>query len=345
MPNLSTIQTKEERRVLRAFRDAVQSIKDQATLQEIVRLLEAGNVDGVIELLQLDQATFQPLEETIREAYRTGGLTGAEQIGTIPTPLGGIAARFNLALPGAAQWLAQMSSRLVTEIFDDQRQMVRERLTDALNRGINPRQSALDLIGRVDRGTGKRVGGFLGLTTRQAEWVAKARQELESLDPNYLTRALRDKRFDSSVRKAINDGKPLSADQVNRIITQLQNRTQRYRGQVIARTESINALRAGQFEAIKQAAIKGDIDPRDVTKGWDSSSDARTREDHLLMEATYKKNPIGLESAFIAPDSSRMLFPGDTSLGASAKETIQCRCKAVYRIDFAGQLRRVEGFG
>ena len=129
------------------------------------------------------------------------------------------------------------------------------------------------------------------------------------------------------------------------MITAMQARTQQYRGQVIARTESINALRAGQFEAIKQAAIKGDIDPRDVSKAWDSSSDARTREDHLLMEATYRDNPIGLESAFIAPDGSRLLYPGDWSLGASGAQTIQCRCKAVYRIDFAGSLRRVEGFG
>lgn len=344
--NLLSIQTAEERRVLRAFRQAIQSVRDQAVIQEIVRLLEVGNVDGVIELLQLDEATFQPVSEAIREAYKKGGITTAEdQIISVPTEIGTVAARFNMALPTATQWLANLSSRLITEVFDEQRQMVRERLTEAVTRGINPRQSALDLIGRIDQRTGKRVGGFIGLTSRQAEWVARARDELESLNPNYLTRALRDKRFDSTVRKAIDEGKPLSREQVNRMITSMQARTQNYRGQVIARTESINALRAGQFEAIKQAAIKGDIDPRDVSKAWDSSSDARTRLDHLQMEQTYRDNPIGLESAFIAPDGSRLMFPGDSSLGASGAQTIQCRCKAVYRIDFANQLRRIEGFG
>jgi uncharacterized protein YejL (UPF0352 family) len=343
--NLLQIQTAQEQAVLRAFRQAIQSVRDQAVIQEIVRLLEVGNVDGVIELLQLDAATFEPLEEAIRQAYRQGGLTGAEQIGTIPLELGTIPARFNMALPTATQWLANLSSRLITEVFDEQRQMVRERLTEAVQRGINPRQSALDLIGRIDQRTGKRVGGFIGLTSRQAEWVARARDELEGLNSNYFSRALRDKRFDATVRKAIEQDKPLNRDQINRMITAMQSRTQAYRGQVIARTESINALRAGQFEAIKQAAIKGDIDPRDVSKAWDSSSDARTREDHLLMEATYRNNPIGLESAFIAPDGNRLMFPGDTSLGASGSQTIQCRCKAVYRIDFAGSLRRVEGFG
>lgn len=345
MPNIPQITTTQERSVLRAFRQAVQSIKDQAVLKDVVRLLEVGDVDGVIRLLQLDEATFEPLEEAIRQAYRTGGIAGAEQIGTIPVAEGTIAARFNLALPGAQQWLAQMSSRLITEIFEDQRQMVRERLTESLARGINPRQSALDLIGRVDRSTGQRTGGFIGLTSRQAEWVARAQDELENLNPAYFNRNLRDKRFDSQVRKAIEEDKPLTRAQISRMITNMQNRTQRYRGQVIARTESINALRAGQYEAIKQAAINGDVDPRDVTKGWDSSSDGRTREDHLLMEFTYRENPIGLESAFIAPDGSRLLYPGDQSLGASGAQTIQCRCKAVYRIDFAGQLRRVEGFG
>jgi len=61
MADLKKIQAERERDVLRAFRDSVQSIRDQATIQEIVRLLEVGNVEGVITLLQLDDATFQPV--------------------------------------------------------------------------------------------------------------------------------------------------------------------------------------------------------------------------------------------------------------------------------------------
>ena len=344
--NLLSIQTSQERAVLRAFREAINSVRDQAVIQEIVRLLEVGNVDGVIELLQLDEATFSPLEESIRQAYRTGGLTGAEQIGTIPVELGTLRATFNMALPTATSWLANMSSRLVTEVFDEQRQMVRERLTEAVTRGINPRQSALDLIGRIDQRTGKRTGGFIGLTSSQARWVANARDELEGLNSGYFNRQLRDKRFDSVVRKAIQEEKPLSKEQVNRIITSMQARTQQFRGQMIARTESITALRAGQFEAISQAVQKGELDSRDVLKSWDASGDARTRLEHLQMEQRYsRENAIPYDQPFVSPTGDIAMYPGDSSMGADGSFTIQCRCRLRWTLDFGGQLKRLEGFG
>lgn len=343
--NLLAIQTTEERRVLRAFREAIQSVRDQATIQEIVRLLEVGNVDGVIELLQLDEATFEPLEEAIRQAYRTGGLTGAEQIGNIPIEAGTITARFSMGLPTATAWLADMSSRLITEIVEEQRQMVRERLTDNLTRGVNPRQSALDLVGRVDARSGQRVGGFIGLTSRQAQWSANARNELEALDSNYFTRELRDKRFDKTVRKAIRDEKPLPAAQVNRMVNAMQRRTLAYRGQVISRTESINALRAGQFEAIRQAAAKGGISLDEVSKSWSATNDARTRPEHLSMERLYgRDNAIPFNQPFVSPTGDRVMFPGDNSLGAGADFVIMCRCSPRYTIDFIGRQARIEGF-
>lgn len=341
--NLLQIQTTQEQAVLRAFREAIQSVRDQATIQEIVRLLEVGNVDGVITLLQLDAATFEPLEEAIRQAYRQGGLTGAEQIGTIPTDVGGIAARFNIRSLNAERWLANLSSRLITEVFDDQKQMVRERLTAGLRRGQAPRQTALDLIGRIDQRTRKRTGGFIGLTAKQAEWVDNARLELDELDSGYFTRKLRDKRFDSTVRKAIESGKPLTQDQKNRIITSLQNRTQQYRGQVISRNESLNALRAGQWESIQQAIAKGEVGEQDVTKIWDDTGDGKTRLAHLQMGQTYAEG-IPVNQPFQAPDGSLLKYPGDTTLGASAEMTILCRCKARYRINFIGRAVRLEGF-
>lgn len=347
MPNLQQIATTQERALLREFVRTIQSIKDQAVIQEIARLLEVGNVDGVLGLLQLDEATFQPIEEAIRAAYRTGGLTGAEQVGPIPTETGTLVMRFNMRSPAAGAWLADLSSRLIVEIVEQQREMVRERLVDNLARGVNPRQSALDLVGRIDPQTRQRTGGFIGLTTRQAQWVSDARQELENLDPNYLTRQLRDKRLDSAFRKAVESGKPLAAKQIDTAVSRMQARTLRYRAQVISRTESINALRAGQFESMQQAIALGEVESRDVSKTWDATGDARTRLDHLQMEQQYADG-IPFEQAFVAPDLSRLMFPGDSSLGASGAQTIQCfipetpiavsRLKSAIRREYSGQV-------
>lgn len=342
--NLPQISTSQERAVLRAFREAVQSIKDQAVIQEIVRLLEVGNVDGVIDLLQLDAATFEPLEEAIRQAYRTGGITGAEQIGTIPTSAGTLVMRFNMAAPAAEAWLANMSSRLITEVFDQQKQMVRERLTEGLQRGDNPRQSALDLVGRVDPQTRKRTGGFIGLSRNQSQWAANARRELEELDSNYLTRERRDRRLDSAFKKAVESGKPMPKRQIDAAVSRYQQGLLKYRGEVIARTETLTALRAGQWESIQQAIAKGEVEDQDVTKSWRDSGDGRTRIMHLQMGQAYAEG-IPINQNFIGPDGSRLRFPGDTSLGASAEMTILCRCLMRVTINFLGRQARIEGFG
>jgi hypothetical protein len=342
--NLAQIQTQQERAVLRAFRDVIQSITDQAVIQEIIFALESGNVDAVITLLGLDEATFEPFVESIRTAYLQGGLTGATQIGTIPSAYGTLVARFNVRNPAAEEWLRDTSSRLVTEVAQEQVMAIRENLTAGLAEGKGPRNVALDLVGRIDPSTKQRTGGFIGLTSQQMKWTTDAERELIELDPNYLKRKLRDKRYDSMFIAAMNSGRPLTDEQITRISSALRARTLRYRAEVIARTESINALRSGQHQAIEQAIQKGNLDRRDFTKFWDATGDSRTRPDHLQMEDDYKDG-IQFDQAFIAPDGSRLMYPGDTSMGASAKQTIKCRCREKIQYNAAGKLRRLEGFG
>ncbi|HEY7885569.1 MAG TPA: phage minor head protein, partial [Cellvibrionaceae bacterium] len=206
--------------------------------------------------------------------------------------------------------------------------------------GRNPRTTALDLVGRIDPLNRQRTGGYIGMTSNQAQWVENARSELESLNPNYLTRQLRDKRFDSAVRKAIESGEPLKADQIDRAITQMQSRTLKYRGDVIARTESINALRAGQHESFAQAINNGEVDVGDAKRTWDATGGPRTRDAHMAMEGQERDWGV----PFDGPDGSQLLFPGDSSLGAPAAMTIQCRCRERTEIDYAGKLKRLEGF-
>jgi hypothetical protein len=341
MTNLTRIATQQERLMLAAFNEALGRVREQAVLQEIANALNSGNVNAAVDLLGLDAATFEPIEHALTEAYRTGGLTGAGQIGRIPTPTGSLVMRFNLRDPAAERWLSTNSSRLITEVVADQVAMARQVMTAGLEAGRNPRNVALDMIGRIDPRTGNRVGGFIGTTSKQAEWITNARAELERLDPNYFTRKLRDRRFDGAIEHAIADGKPLTQQQIDRAITQMQARTQRYRGETIARTESIDALRAGQRESIRQAVEVGEIDPRDAKKSWDSSGeDGRTRETHLQAEIDYKDG-IPIDQMFIVGGEA-MIGPGDSS--ASAENRVNCRCRERTTLDFGGQLRRVEGF-
>lgn len=341
MTDADKISADQIKKMRAEFERAIQSVRDSVRIAELERLIAARDIDAIIELLGLDRATFAPLEQAINESYRIGGDYAAQILSPIPVPgVGSVAMRFDMSAPAAVQWLATNSSQLVVEIAEQQRQMIRERLADFTARGVNPRTAALDLVGRVDKTSGKRIGGFVGLTSQQAGWVANARSELESLDANYFSRALRDKRFDPAVKAAIKAEKPLTASQINAMITSMQNRTLKYRGDVISRNEAIKALRAGQYQAIRQAMGKGQIDEQDISKDWDATGDTRTREDHLLIEGQKRS----FSAPFTFPDGSVAQYPGDDSLGAPGSQTIQCRCKAVYRIDFIGRAVRMQGF-
>lgn len=338
--NLNRIAQQQERLMLNTFNAIVSDIKEQAVISEIVRALEVGNVDAVIELLQLDEATWEPLSDSIRQAYRQGGITGATQIGAIPIDEGTLVLRFNTRNPRAEEWLATRSSRLITEIVQDQREMVRATLTANLAQGVNPRTSALDLVGRIDAGTKKRTGGFIGLTSQQAQWSVNARTQLENLDPTYFDRALRDKRLDSKIAKAMASGEVLDAKTIDAAVTRMQQRTLKYRADVIARTESINALRAGHHESIAQAIELGELEAGDVMKSWDASMDARTREAHLDADEEYTDG-IPFDQPFIV-DGEPLMYPGDPS--GSAANTIQCRCREKTTINFGKRVKRLEGF-
>lgn len=207
--------------------------------------------------------------------------------------------------------------------------------------GRNPRGTALDITGRINRATGRREGGIIGLNTAQTDAVIRARQELLSGDPaqlrNYLTRARRDKRFDRLVAKAIKDGKPVAKADVDRIVGRYKDRLLQLRGETIARTETLAGLNAGKQEGIRQLIDSGKVQRSQVKKIWRATGDSRTRDSHMALNGA----EAGIDEAFVSPlTGARMLFPHDTSLGAPASETIQCRCYFEIKIDYFAPFRR-----
>lgn len=330
-----------ERAIGRRFTGVSESIRNGARISELENLIDQGDQDAILRYLQIDRVAWQPMAEAIRDAYRTGGDYGAGQLGNIRTDDGLFSARFDIDNPRAERWLMENSSERVVEIVDDQRNMLRSVLASGVESGRNPREIALDMLGRVNPRTKAREGGFIGLTESQAKWILNARAELESLDRGYFDRALRDVRFDAAIRQAMESGKPISKDIINAAINQMQRRAENYRAETIARTESLNSLRAGQWEAIEQAVEDLEVPSAETVKIWSSSGDdGRTREDHLEMEG----ERVAVGEPFTLPDGSQLMYPGDSSLGAPPEQVIQCRCSVRYEIDFGEVARKIEGF-
>lgn len=192
----------------------------------------------------------------------------------------------------------------------------------------------MDITGRINRATGRREGGILGLTSGQTDAVIRARRELENLDSNYFTRKRRDARFDGLVRKAIKAGKPLSQADIDRVTGRYKDRLLKYRGEVIARTETLAALQSGKVEGIQQLIDAGKLRADQVTKRWRATGDARTRDSHAAMN----DQRVGFNAAFVTPSGFHMAHPHDSSLGAPASETIQCRCLMEFKIDYMNKI-------
>lgn len=297
--------------------------------------VETAAINVQLAAIGLRYETFRPVEEAIRRAFIAGGDQGAATFPKIASGDGArVVFRFNIRDPEAEAWLNNHSSGLITRILEEQREVVRNTLIDGMARGQNPRRTALDIVGRVNRATGRRQGGAIGLSGPQEEtmrWVKDAFSENDTAAlRKYLRLERRDKRFDAMVRRAI-DGERLSADSIDRITGRLSDSYLKLRGETIARTESLTALNSGRTEAFRQAANQAGIDPGNITRVWSATMDGRTRETHAAMNGQVAR---GLYLPFTTPRGARMMFPGDQGLGAPPSETIQCRCMVSIKVDY-----------
>ncbi|MED0739012.1 phage minor head protein [Aneurinibacillus thermoaerophilus] len=87
----------------------------------------------------------------------------------------------------------------------------------------------------------------------------------------------------------------------------------------IARTEVLNAARAGQYHADKQSGIV-------IGKQWMSAHQPNTRDGHREADGQIRAFDEPFHVMNADGQVEMLMFPGDTSLGASASNIINCRC-------------------
>lgn len=328
-----------DERIRQAFLESIDEVRSAIILKIVVERLEKGDIAGAIDAMQIEIEAFAPLERSIAEAYDAGGQGLVGQLPRVTDPNGQrVIWRFGVRNPEAEAWLRQHSAQLVTRITPDMRQALQQSLEGGLAAGRNPRSTALDAIGRVNRATGKREGGIIGLTSAQERYVAAARAELLSGDPeqmrHYLTRERRDKRFDRTVMAAIAAEKPVDAQTVSRATERYADRLLALRGEMLARSETMIALGRSRDDAMRQQITAGKVEGQDVTKIWRSAGDRRVRHTHVALSG----KSAGLDGVFYSPSGAVLRYPGDPQ--APASEVIGCRCWCEYRVDYAGALAR-----
>lgn len=335
--SFSDLTEEQSRRIRQAFLDAVYKLRNRAQIDALADTLARRNIEAVIRALALDPVVFRDLERAIETAFESGGEWQIDRLLARQTVTGPrLDILFNIRNFAAENWLRSHSSTLIREITEDIRTASRNFLTAGMEAGNNPRTVALDLVGRLNRATGRREGGVLGLTSAQEQWIRNYEAELR--DPERLAKALarkrRDKRFDSAIRAAIKEGRALDANTVAKMVQSYRNKALKLRGDTIGRTEALASMHQASYEAMRQAIEAGQIDADLVTAKWKTAKDFRVRDTHRALDG--KEVPFG--ETFITPRGNRLRFPGDPS--APGEERINCRCTLQYRVDYFRQAAR-----
>jgi hypothetical protein len=321
----------------KAFLDAVTSMRGRVDIGRLTAMLERRDVEGALKAVGLDPVSFRVFDRAFTEAYETGGVVTAK---SVPVTRGADGFRtvfqFNIRNPQAEDFLRRHSSTLIRDVMDDQRQMIRSYLRNGLEQGANPRTTALDLAGRINKATGRREGGVIGLTSSQEEWLRNYEAKLKSDSPSSaLELKLRDKRFDGAVKRAAAEGKPIEPGLRDKMVTAYRNRALRYRAETIARSETMTALHEAQEQSMGQGILSGAVQA-DVVEGiWRVAKPRgkNARESHTPMDGQVAK--FGHD--FTTGNGVKMRYPGDPR--APVSETASCRCWREIKIDFLAGVR------
>ncbi|BEV43922.1 phage minor head protein [Afipia carboxidovorans] len=303
----------------RAFQQAIDDWRRNVDLDALAAALRRGDIEAGIRAANIQPAALNGFLTAREAAFEAAG---AAELSSLRLNI-----IFNARHLRGEQQLSRYGAQFVQAVSDDTKAMLRTSLTDSLSRGQGAKAAA------------RGIRDMIGLTDSQAGWAINLRHKLEN-DPKGLLSEfaaggykLRDKRLDGIVRRAVKAEKPIAAGDIEKIVTAYQNRAIRWRSENIARTETLRAVQAGNFEAYQQAVEGGKITAQNVRKVWNSAHDKRVRHTHRELDG----ESVGLNELFVSPSGASLRYPLDPN--APLEETVNCRCNLTYRIDHLANIR------
>lgn len=307
----------------------------------LLSALQSGNSSLVIEVLNKGVSLAESSTVAIGTAlqHTAAGVVGTAAITANYTEAQFMFRAFN---PLVIDWAHRYGYDLIQEIGKKTREGIKEIVKNSLREGIGPIEQA------------REIKSMVGLTQSQAKAVNNFRKNLESFhlkrnanswglgnkidrvngrqvwrygeggqpQDGILTRRLRDFRYDGQLRTAMKTGKPLTPEQINKMVAAYQRKFIQHRARTIARTESLRATNKGIRLSFQNAVKQGQVAEDDVTRDWILALDERTCP---TCSAIPKMNPngVGLNEPFKTPIGPVMEGPIHP----------ECRCTQFIRIN------------
>lgn len=342
------LAAKAEPSIAAAVLQALQAQADSLDLDALAAALESGDQGAVMQIVEAALAAH-PLAAAapaLQDAAFASGAAAAVSINAAPR-LTAVEFRFNRLNPTLVRWLQTYELDLVRELDTNTRAGVRKALVAGMQAGRNPRAQA------------KEIKTILGLTERQSQAVLNYRAELERFHlrrgakgmklggkidrvnghqvfrpdedgkpkDQVLDRRLRDFRYDGQLQRAMDSGKPLTEQQVDKMVEAYARKYRKHRAETVARTEAFRATQMGIEDSWTQAVRSGSVDEKLVRRFWIVTRDERTCE---LCSPIPGLNPKGVElrKPFQTPKGPQMRSPLHPA----------CRCPIFIRVMEPSQL-------
>lgn len=294
----------QEAAVRRAFREFIRNVNDPAVLRRIGDFLEAGRPE---EAMRIVDSYVERMASVIPQIQNiVGTATAAELAATAGEQI--LAIGFDPSHPRAAQLARANRLQFIRDFTTEQRTATRLAIAEGFTRGTGTRQTA------------RSFRESIGLNSQQVQWLANYERRLRALDPRSLGMDLRDRRFDKTVRRAIEAGRELTPKQIESMTERYRARALTYRAETIARTEALRATSEAREESLEQMIEQTGMDRRRVVRVWHATLDKRTRDFHASMN----NQQVGLNEKFTDGNGNKLRYPGDPA--APASSTVNCRC-------------------
>lgn len=317
LDRLDALLARQEASIRAAFEEYVRDMKSPGMVKEIADLLQRGDIEEALRVLD---SYIARMGSVIPGVFTSAATAEASALAAMFANLKPrVAISFSAGDAMASALMRDAALSFIREFTDSQRQSARFALVESLARGAGPLEAAAAFRQSI------------GLTERQFRSVQRYRGLLEGLSRQALDVSLRDRRFDGVVNRAIDKDRPLTPEQIDRMVEAYTRRKIVSRARTIARTEGVRVTAEARDEAFRQMMEQTGLDPALVDEIWNSTRDNRTRETH--REMNLQVVPYG--QPFVSPSGARLRYPGDPN--APSDEVINCRCHKTRQIRQVGQ--------
>jgi hypothetical protein len=301
----------QEAAVRLAFRRFVAAVGYKGPIFDaIMEALEARDTAGALKIVDSYVANFGNVLPSI--AQTVGAATAIELAELVPQLA--LAISFDPTHVRAAELIRAHRLEFVTNFSAQQRRATLQALARGQREGM----------GNIE--TARLFRESIGLTAPQEAAIGRYREDLQNLERRALDNATRDRRFDQTVERAIESGRPLTERQIDMMVTRRRGQMLALRAETIARTEGGRATSQAREEALDQMIAQTGIAIERIERIWNPTRDKRTRDWHASMAGQRR----GRNEPFVDGLGNRIRYPHDPA--AAAETVINCRCGLTFSV-------------